>query len=238
MIANRSLWGAVAVAAASLTAVAQPPSEPAAGSRLTRVPAFLFTDSKGQPLMITPTGAPRALIGVFFTPTEAEAFAAALTKRDPKLAKELKMVIVTLAEVDSRRQSATAKDPLYTYIASTAEITAAQALLKAEGKTEKFQGVPVFIARTGQNAYLSVKEGDHNIVPAFLSWADLDQRLKQLRVDNPTLAAKVTVTATTLETLLPQLKRPENQVLQLVAPTPSLTFVRDSLKAAEPARKP
>jgi nickel transport protein len=209
--------------------------------RLRTVPVFTLTDSQGSPLVATPNqGENRAPVaGVFISRRDAQAFLENLKQRDPQAAQGVQVVPVSLAEVYNLAQQSkehqNQQDQLhFAFIPVQQQVEEAKNLLRQSGsgqQADQFQGVPLFIARaSGQNGgYLTVKQGNDQVIPVFFDRQELQALLDRLKQVQPDLASNVTVQVVNLEGLIQTLQTSDNTELNqvmLVPPQESVDFVR------------
>ena len=128
-----------------------------------------------------------------------------------------------------------AEDQLnFAFIPARQQVEAAMTLLRQQGQTvERFQGVPLFIARSGgqgaQAGYLTVKQGDREVIPMFFNRDELQAVLDRLQQENPNVVSGVSIQVVNLEGLIQTMQTSDNPELNqilLVPPKDSVDFVR------------
>jgi nickel transport protein len=226
--------------------------------RLRSVPVFTLANEQGAPLVATPEeGTNRQPVaGVFINHEDAEAFLNNLKTNNPQAAQGVRVVPVSLADVYqlAQRQGSQqgaqgaqgaqaaqgAEDQLrFAFIPAQQQVDAAMTLLRQNGQTvERFQGVPLFVARSGgQNAgYLTIRQGDKQVIPVFFDKAELQGVIDRLRQQQPDLATNVNVQVVGLEGLIQTLQtsdNPELNQLLLVPARSSVDFVRSLQPAGQ-----
>lgn len=206
--------------------------------RLRNVPVFTITDDQGAPLVSTPEdgsedAAPVA--GVFIDSTDAQNFLSSLRENNPELASSVQVVPVSLAEVYQLALSGQSSDRRleFTFIPNQEVVETAITLLQNTGEdVSSFEGVPIFIARSsedGDMGYLTIQQGDQQVIPMFFTEEDLQAMLTRLEQLQPDLANTVSIQVINLEGLINTLERSDNPELEqilLVPPEESLEFIR------------
>jgi hypothetical protein len=197
--------------------------------RLRSVPVFTLTDQQGAPLVSTPeSGQNRSPVaGVFINPQDAQRFLEELKQKNPQLAQNVQISAVSLADAynlsqqpgrdnNSRLQVA--------YIPSQQQVDAAKALLQQQNQNAaQFQGVPIFMARaTGENgAYLTIKQGEQEVIPMFFSREQIQSVLDRLKQSQPQLGNSMQIQVLNLEGVINTLKTSNNQDLNRLYLVPS-----------------
>lgn len=210
-------------------------------ARLRTVPVFTLTDSQGAPLVATPSEGENRnpVAGVFISRQDALNFLNNLKQKQPQVAQGVQVVPVSLAQIyQMAEQNKQQQNHLtFAFVPVAQEVQQAKTLLQQSGQSvEQFQGVPLFLARTkaasGNNtegAYLTVKQGDHQVIPVFFSREELQAMLDRLKQVQPDLASTVNVQVVNLEGLIQTLQTSNNQDLNqivLVPPRESIEFVQ------------
>jgi nickel transport protein len=201
------------------------------------VPVFTITDESGSPLVAAPNeenGAPVA--GVFISQTDAQAFLDSLRENDPQLVEGVRVVPVSLAEVYQlalQIQQDGGQDPLeFAFVPMEDQVESAIAVLEQRGQDPtQFEGVPLFMARaeTEEGGYLTIQQGEEQVIPVFFKFEDLQQMLNRLSQEQPDLASEMIVQVINLENLIETFQasdNPELERLQLIPPQESVDFVR------------
>lgn len=205
---------------------------------LRAVPVFTITDEAGSPLVAASAegedGPPVA--GVFISQADAEAFLNGLRETDPQLVEGVRVVPVSLAEVYQLAQQIQqdgGEDPLeFAFVPMREEVESALTVLEQRGQNpEEFQGVPLFMARaeTDEGGYLTVQQGEEQVIPVFFKFEDLQLMLNRLSQEQPELASGMIVQVINLENLIETFQasdNPELERLQLIPPRESIDFVR------------
>ncbi|MEC4818295.1 MAG: Tic22 family protein [Scytonema sp. PMC 1069.18] len=206
--------------------------------KLDPVPVFLITNDKGIPLTRTvPTNAQAGqnaqqknvtVTDVFMSGKEAQSFISELRKaqsNNPKMAEMLKSLQVTpvpLGLIYQRLQeNAKKKEPLvFAFQPGQQEIQGAMTLLRQSGKEVKqFPSVPVFIVRSPEKGYISVKRKTDNkeVIPLFLSQKDAERLLQQVKQQVP----KADIQVVDIDGVIKTLKEKNDSWLTQVAIVPS-----------------
>jgi len=214
--------------------------------KLGPVPVFTITDNKGAPLVAAVPNQPKqsGIAGVFISRQDAQAFVEQLKKKDPNLAKNVRVVPVSLGEVykldQANQNNPNALD--FAYVPQKQQVNAAMTLLQQSGqKVQQFNGTPLFVAKAGktnQKGYLTVSQSNQQVIPFFFNKDELQAMLERFKKQKPDLASTVEIQVVNLEGVLQALQTRNDQALNqivLVPPRESLEFVR-SLEPAAPAQ--
>jgi Tic22-like family len=205
--------------------------------KLDPVPVFLITNDKGIPLTRTvPNGQTGqnaqqknvTVTDVFMSGKEAQSFISELRKaqgNNPKMAEMLKSLQVTpvpLGLIYQRLQeNAKKKEPLvFAFQPGQQEIQGAMTLLRQSGKEVKqFPSVPVFIVRSPEKGYISVKRKTDNkeVIPLFLSQKDAERLLQQVKQQVP----KADIQVVDIDGVIKTMKEKNDSWLTQVAIVPS-----------------
>ncbi|MBW4539701.1 MAG: hypothetical protein KME43_11245 [Myxacorys chilensis ATA2-1-KO14] len=207
--------------------------------KLRPVPVFTIANGQGAPLVATPPkGQQGAVAGVFISQRDAQAFLQALQSKNPSLAKEVKVVPVSLAEVYQLNQANQGKkDKLdFAYVPTKQQVESALALLKQSGqKVNQFNGTPLFVARAGkEKGFLTIQQGDRSVIPMFFNKEDLSPLLENFKKQQPNVASTVDIQVFPLEGVMEALKKENDPQLDKVVLIPSkesLEFVRSQQPA-------
>ncbi|MCU0524070.1 MAG: hypothetical protein MUF72_04520 [Elainella sp. Prado103] len=197
--------------------------------RLRSVPVFTLTNNEGSPLLAVPTeGEDRdPIASVFISRTDAEAFLNGLRSRDPQTAEGIQVVPVPLAkiyELEMQQQQQNAEEQLrFAFIPEQRQVEAARTVLQQSGQNSEFQGVPLFIARSGgeEGGYLTINQGEQQVIPMFFDRAELQGLLDRLQQVQPDLASTVQVQVVNLEGVIQTLQNSDNQELTRIVLVPS-----------------
>lgn len=217
--------------------------------KLGSVPMFTIADAQGAPLVASAPNAANGqknnpVAGVFVSQQDAQAFLDRLKTKNPDLAKNVKVMPVSLAEVYELSLANKNKPNglTFAFVPSQQQVASAVALLKQSGQNvERFNGVPVFMARGGKNkGYLTVQRGNQRIIPLFLKKEELQNMVQRLKQQQPDLAASVDIQVVNLEGVIQTLTDSNNKELEeiaIVAPQESIEALR-ALQPAQPKPQP
>lgn len=204
--------------------------------RLGHVPVFTLTDAQGAPLVSSQGEGQRAttVTGVFISRADAQRFLDTLRSNNPQLANSVRVTPVSLAEVYelASQQPDNANRVQFSFVPVQQEVQSALQILQRSGQTtQRFEGVPLFIARSSsqQGGYLTIRQGDREVVPIFFSQAELQAMLDRLRPQQPDLVNQVTIQVTSLEGVIQMLQSSNNEELNqifLVPPQDSVEYIR------------
>jgi hypothetical protein len=215
--------------------------------KLRTVPVFTIANSQGAPLVASPPNNQQgtgAVAGVFISQRDAQAFLQALQTKNPNLAKEVKVVPVSLAEVYQLNQANQGKkDKLdFAYVPTKQQVESAVALLKQSGqKVNQFGGTPLFVARAGEKkGFLTITQGDKSVIPMFFNKEDLTPLLDNFKKQQPKLAATVDIQVFPLEGVMEALRKendPQLDKVVLIPPRESIEFLRAQQPKAAPQQQ-
>jgi nickel transport protein len=206
--------------------------------KLRPVPVFTIANSEGAPLVASPQSGQQGgpVAGVFVNQADAEAFLSNLKTRNPDVAKNVRVVPVSLAEVyklNTSNQGKTEKDKLtFTLVPSRQQVDTAQTLLKQSGEKEQFSGTPLFVARGGaEKGYLTIQQGDKAVIPMFFKKEDLQSLMDRFKQQDPKLASTLEVQVLNLEGVIEVMRTkndPQLDQIMLIPPRESIEFVRST----------
>lgn len=220
----------------NLKALALPEAEVV--KTLQPVPVFTIADAKGSPLVASvPNGnnnnKTTPVTDVFISQKDAQAFVDRLKQEKPDLAKEVKVVPVSLAEVYKlKKENESKPDGLnFAFIPVQQQVQSAQALMGTSAQqAQKFQGTPLFVATGGKDkGYLTVEQNGKPVIPFFFEKEQLQGMVDRFKQQKPDLASTVEVKAVPLEGVIQTLQTSNNEQLGnivLVPPQDSINFVR------------
>lgn len=203
--------------------------------KLRPIPVFTIADNKGAPLVATPPqgqqGKPVA--GLFISRQDAQAFLENLKNRNSALAKDVRVVPVSLAEVYQMEQSGKGKpnELDFAYVPSKQQVDTALTLLRQGGQqVNQFNGTPLFVARAGQDkGYLTVQQGNQAVIPMFFNKEELQVLVDRFKQQQPNLAKTVDIQVLNLEGLMEALQKqndPQLDKIVLIPPRDSIQYVQ------------
>jgi nickel transport protein len=203
--------------------------------KLRPVPVFTITNAQGAPLVATPPQGQKgpAVAGVFIVQKDAQAFLETLKSKSPELAKGVKVVPVSLAEVYQLEVTNKGKpDALsFTFVPSKQQVDSAVALLKSSGQqVQQFNGTPLFVARGGEkDGYLTIQQGNQAVIPMFFKKEELQALIDRFKQQQPNQASNIKIQVLNLEGVIDVLRTkndPQLNQIVLIAPQESIDFVR------------
>ncbi len=212
---------------ALLSAPAQALSAEAIVDKLAQVPVFVILNGEGQPLTVAAAegGDEAAKVPVVFIDgATAETFLAQAQEED----QSAQVALVDLGTLYQETAAAAETPVPLAYFPITDELTAAVEL------QSNFQGVPLFIARQGEEGpYLTITQDGQASLPMFFSRDDLQTLLDQYTASNAEAADGIVIQVLSLEWLLdtmatnddPELDTQLNQV-RLFPSTEVLDYIR------------
>lgn len=205
--------------------------------RLRSVPVFTLANAEGSPLLAVPTEGENRnpIASVFISQQDAQTFLTNLKTRDPQAAEGIEVIPVPLAKIYeyemAQREQDEAERLRFAFIPEQQQVQEAQTLLQQSGQTQQFEGVPLFVAKSQgeEGGYLTVTQGEEQVIPMFFNRAELQSLLDRLREVQPDLASGVEVQVINLEGVIQTLQTSDNQELNriiLIPPQSSRDFVR------------
>ncbi|EDX72959.1 Tic22-like family [Coleofasciculus chthonoplastes PCC 7420] len=202
--------------------------------KLQTVPVFTVTDGEGSPLVASipsQNNQNEAVAGVFISQRDAEAFVERLKREKPELGNQVRVVPVSLAEVyQLDQQSQNQPNGLdFAYIPVQQQVQSAQQLL---GQGQEFRGVPLFVAKGGQQGgYLTIQQEGQQVIPFFFDKEQLQNLVNRFKEQQPNLASSVQIQVVPLEGIINTLQTQDNPQLEQILLIPSqesLQFLRQS----------
>ncbi|MEQ9234195.1 Tic22 family protein [Coleofasciculus sp. E2-BRE-01] len=202
--------------------------------KLQTVPVFTVTDGEGSPLVASipsQNNQNEAVAGVFISQRDAEAFVERLKQEKPELGNQVRVVPVSLAEVyQLDQQSQNQPNGLdFAYIPVQQQVQSAQQLL---GQGQEFRGVPLFVAKGGQEGgYLTIQQEGQSVIPFFFDKEQLQNLVNRFKEQQPNLASSVQIQVVPLEGIINTLQTQDNPQLEQILLIPSqesLQFLRQS----------
>lgn len=204
-------------------------------AKLGPVPVFTITDGKGAPLVASVPNQKKqsGVAGVFINRADAQAFIDQLKKKNPALAKNVRVVPVSLGEVYKLEQTNKNKpnSPDFAFVPAQQQVNAAMSLLQQSGqKVQKFNGTPLFVAKAGkEKGYLTIKQANQQVIPFFFNKDELQTMLERFKKQKPDMASTIEIQVVNLEGVLQALQTRNDQGLNqvvIVPPKESIEFIR------------
>ncbi len=220
--------------------------------KLRPIPVFTIADSKGAPLVASPPNGEKGgpVAGVFISQKDANAFLENLKAKNPALAKEVKVVPVSLAEVYQLNKASQGKpnELDFAYVPTKQQVDSAVAVLKQNGQDVKqYNGTPLFVARAGkEKGFLTIQQGETSVIPMFFNKEELQSLLDRFKQQQPNLAASIDIQVFPLEGVVDAMQKqndPQLDKIVLIPSRESIEFVRSlqpagGKPAAQPQGKP
>lgn len=207
--------------------------------KLQAVPVFTVTDQNGSPLVASVPQQGNesvAVAGVFISQRDAEAFVERLKTEKPDLGNSVQVVPVSLGEVyqldkDNQNQP---NGLDFQYVPMQQQVQSAEALLTQNGNPQQqFRGVPLFVAKAGQESgYLTIQQDGRQLIPFFFEKEQLQNMVNRFKEQQPELASSVKLEVVPLEGVIRTLQTSDNQQLGNILLVPS----RESLEFLQQSR--
>jgi nickel transport protein len=232
------------ILSAGLSAIALTSEE--VSQQLRHVPVFTVTDESGSPLVseVSENEDVPPVTQVFINRADAQGFIDGLSENNPELANSVRVTAVSLGRIyevalqgqqpDSRLE--------FIFVPQQSQIQSAVSILQETNQIEEnidqFSGVPLFTARTVNEesndfGYLTIQQGDAEVVPMFFSNDDLQSLLAQISQNQPELASTLQEHVIRLEDLIYTLETSDNadlQQIRLIPPSDTLRYIQEQLE--------
>jgi len=206
--------------------------------RLQNVPVFTVGDSKG--LVSTSVNGTNLPIA-FISRDDAKQNIEAYQRKQPQQGKELKVILMSLGELYKLSvENAPKKDGhRIAFIPEQTQVELAKKVSRSNGQTPKYNGgVPLFVARVGQEGYLTLPQKDKTqIMPFFFEKSQLQELLNVVKKQQPKLASTIKIEVIPLEGLIENLEKSDKKELNQIHLQPtreSVQFVVEQMKKAQP----
>ncbi len=216
--------------------------------KLQTIPVFTVTDAKGSPLVRSIKNAQNkdvSVAGIFISQGDAQGFVEQLKKNNPALGKSVQVSPVSLGEVYKLGQANQNKpDGLnFAFVPKQQQVQFAVNLLRKSGQqVDKFDGVPLFVAKAGKDkGYLTVQQGNQQVIPFFFEQEQLQGMVARFKNQKPELASTVEVQVVNLQGLIQALRdsnKPEINSIVLVPANESMQFLQKASSAPRQAPAP
>lgn len=212
--------------------------------KLRPVPVFTIANSEGAPLVASAPNGQKgsAVAGVFINQQDAQTFLNNLKTKNPDLAKNVRVVPISLAEVyQLNSANKDKKDKLeFAFVPSRQQVDTAQNLLKQTGqKDQQFRGTPLFVARGGADkGYLTIQQGEQTVIPMFFKKEELQSLIDRFKQQDPKVASSLEIQVLNLEGVIEVLRTkddPQLKQIMLIPPRESIEFVRSMSGKQQPA---
>lgn len=204
--------------------------------KLQTIPVFTVTDAKGAPLVRSIKNAQNkdvSVAGIFISQRDAQGFVDQLKKDNPALGKAVQVSPVSLGEVYKLGQANQNKpDGLnFAFVPKQQQVQSAVSLLRKSGQqVDRFDGVPMFVAKAGKDkGYLTVQQGNTQVIPFFFEQEQLQGMVDRFKKQKPELASTVEVQVVNLQGLIQALRdsnKPEINSIVLVPANESIEFLQ------------
>jgi len=198
-------------------------------NKLRSVVVFTLVNAQGAPIIANAQSKTPSM-GVFLTPKGAQAFLEGLKTNKPDIAKELRVLPVSLAQVyeNKLKSQARGENLSLTFIPAAPEVESAEVIL---GK-KPFVGTPLFIARIGpQKVYMTINQSGQQIIPMFFGKAELQSLIALFKKQQPKETVEIQVIS--LEGVINTLETKNDKDLERIG----LISLRESLEFVEKQQK-
>ena len=215
--------------------------------KLRSIPVFTIANAQGAPLVASPPSGEKGgpVAGVFISQKDAIAFLENLKTKNPNLAKEVKVVPVSLAEVYQLNKASQGKpnELDFAYVPTKQQVDFALAVLKQNGQEVKqYNGTPLFVARAGkEKGFLTIQQGDKSVIPMFFNKEELQNLLDRFKKQQPDLAASIDIQVFPLEGVVDAMQKqndPQLDKIELIPARESIEFIRSLKPAGGATAKP
>ena len=216
----------------NLVALALPESEIVEIFR--QVAVFTVADEQGAPLVAVSKdkdGKDVRLAGVFISREDANKFFEQLEKDKPDVAKQVKVLPVSLADIYKLSiANLNQPDALgFSYVPMAGEVEAAKTILSSQNQ-QYAGGVPLFAARGGEEGgFLTIQQGEEQIIPFFFEKKQLDVLVERFKQEKPELAATVNIDVIPLEGIIDTMRTQNDELLgkiRLIPTQETIQFIQ------------
>ncbi len=209
--------------------------------KLRNVPVFAITDSQGSPLVVSEKDG-KTIAGIFISQTDAKKFVENLKSNNPQLAKKVKVVGLSLAEVYNLSvENAKKKDGLlFEFVPVKTQVELAKKVSSSNNQTNKYKGgVPLFVANLGKDkqgkdrGHLALSHNNEKVIPFFFEKSELQKIVERVKKENPEFASTIKIEVVPLENMIHQLDKSDDKTLNkiyLVPSKESMQFLQQQTK--------
>jgi hypothetical protein len=164
--------------------------------KLSQVPVFAVTNSSGQPYLANNSKGEQVGL-IFFSHEDALGLLRAMQKArqvsDARiyimgLDKAYKMVLSNAASSGIKGYQGQELKMIFRFYPNQKQIKYANSIVNGINFSEKFKGIPIFIADG-----LTIRKGNEDIIPIFLTKEDLDEAWLKMSLNNPDINPKPTI---------------------------------------------
>lgn len=203
--------------------------------KLRPVPLFTIANAEGAPLVMSPAAGQQGMpvATTFINQQDAQAFLNNVKTKNPELAKNIRVVPVSLAEIYQLKteNKDNKKEKLdFAVIPSRQQLDTAQSLLNQSGQKVQFRGIPLFYAVGGpEKGYLTIQQGNQAVIPMFFKKEDLQTFMERFKQQDPKMASSLQIQVANLDGVLEVMRTkndPQLDQIMLVPPRESLEFIR------------
>lgn len=207
-------------------------SKKSVSEKLSQVPVFAVTNASGQPYLAKMDGSGSQIGLIFFSHLDALNMLKDMQKNpgasDARvyimgLDKAYEMVKAKPTPSGIRGSSGEELTMVFRFYPDSKQVKAAEGLQRKLRLRQAVDGVPVFVAKG-----LTLRKGNENVVPLFLTKEDLDAAWTKLRDTNKELPNNATVVVGNLLYIIQQMETddlPELRNLGFFAPRASVEYV-------------
>lgn len=207
-------------------------SKKSVSEKLSQVPVFAVTNASGQPYLAKMDGSGSQIGLIFFSHLDAVNMLKDMQKNpgasDARvyimgLDKAYEMVKAKPTPSGIRGSSGEELTMVFRFYPDSKQVKAAEGLQRKLRLRRSVEGVPVFVAKG-----LTLRKGNENVVPLFLTKEDLDAAWTKLRGSNKDLPQTASVVVGNLLYIIQQMENdelPELRNLGFFAPRASVEYV-------------
>ncbi|MGF1481033.1 MAG: Tic22 family protein [Cyanophyceae cyanobacterium] len=200
--------------------------------KLRPIPVFTIADEQGQPLVVTvPANNAESegeaaqekaqIVSIFISQQDAQQFVERLQSENTELGSQVTVGYMSLGDVYRLAQGEAKEQGIFfEFVPMQEEVTEARTLLSQNGQ-EYSGGVPLFVARGGEQGYLVAEQNNQQVIPFFFEKEQLQQNIENLKQQQPDLASTVTIEVVTLEGVLSTLQEKDDEFLNKIVLMPS-----------------
>lgn len=185
--------------------------------KLSSIPVFTIGNQEGEVALINSPQTQRNVAILYLNQQQAQTLVRQLQKQNPQQSYQvLPMSLAGMYEFVQEQQGQT-NPPLLELVPMPKQVEAAQNILRQQGQSSNFQGVPLFyVTLTGgdQETFLTARSGNQTIIPLYLEQETARNNVQQLIRQEPDLASAIKIRVMSLEQLITILETQDNQAVR------------------------
>nr|UXY87542.1 translocator of the inner chloroplast membrane [Cryptomonas curvata] len=209
--------------------------------KLSQVPVFAVTNSSGQPYLANNSKGEQVGL-IFFSHEDALNLLKAMQKArqvsDARiyimgLDKAYKMVLSNATSSGIKGHQGQELKMIFRFYPNQKQVKYANSIINGFNFSEKIKNIPVFIADG-----LTIRKGNEDIIPVFLTKEDLDEAWSKMNINNPDVNPKPTILIGDLIKIIRAMETNNNEYSKFgfFPPKDSMEFVKKENKITPSAK--